>query len=133
MKKLKKLDHSRYPGSDGINSQLLKGLSENIAASLVVIFHNLYHTGCLPSVWKEANISAIYKKGCKKEPENYLPVRLTSIVCKIMESIMKDSLLDFLKNNCILSDRQYGYLPGRSTTLELLTVLDKWTEALDIL
>ena len=46
---------------------------------------------------------------------------------------MKHSLLDFLKNNCISSDRQYGYLPGRSTTLQLLTVLDKWTEALDIL
>ena len=68
MKKLKKLVHNKSPGPDGINSQLLKELSEDIAPSLAVIFQNSYSTGCCPSVWNEANISAIYKKGDKKEP-----------------------------------------------------------------
>ena len=55
MKKLKKLVHNKSPGPDGINSQLLKELSENIAPSLAVIFQNSYSTGCCPSVWNEAN------------------------------------------------------------------------------
>ena len=127
MKKLKKLGYNKSPGPDGINSELLKELSENIAPSLAVIFQNSYNTGYR----KEANISAIHEKGDKKEPENYCPVSLTIIVCKIMESIMKDSLLDFLKNNYISSDQQYRFLLGRSTTLQLLTVLDIWTDAFD--
>ena len=43
-----------------------------------------------------------------------------------MESIIKD-----LKDNNILSNKQYGFLPGRSTVLQLLNVLDQWTEATD--
>ena len=43
-----------------------------------------------------------------------------------MESIIKD-----LKDNNTLSNKQYGFLPGRSTVLQLLNVLDQWTEATD--
>lgn len=66
--------------------QLLKELSENIAPSLAVVFKISYNTGHLLSVWKEANISVIYKKGDKKEPENYYPVSLTNILHKIMKT-----------------------------------------------
>ena len=31
----------------------------------------------------------------------------------------------------LISDKQYGFVGGRSTTLQLLTVMDKWTEILD--
>ena len=61
---------------------------------------------------------------------------LTSITCKIMESLIKqkikETLLEFLKNKNTLPDRQFGLLPGRSTILQLLTILDKWAEALNI-
>ena len=52
-----------------------------------------------------------------------------------MESIIKYHLLKHLKDNNILSNKQYGFLPGRSTVLQLLldqwTDLDQWTEAID--
>ena len=48
-----------------------------------------------------------------------------------MESLIKEIFLEFLKNTNALSDRQFDFLPGRSTVLQLLNVLDKWTEALD--
>ena len=50
---------------------------------------------------------------------------------QIMESLIKETLLEFLKNTNALSDRQFGFLPGKSTALQLLNVLDKWTEALN--
>jgi hypothetical protein len=31
----------------------------------------------------------------------------------------------------LFTKRQYGFISGRSTSLQLLEVLDKWTEALD--
>ena len=48
-----------------------------------------------------------------------------------MEWLIKETLLEFLNNANVLSDRQFGFLPGRSTVLQLLNVLGKWTEALD--
>ena len=67
----------------------------------------------------------------KRDPENYLPISLTSIICKIMESLIKENLLEFLQKTNALSDRQFGFLPGSSPVLQLLNVLAKWTEALD--
>ena len=48
-----------------------------------------------------------------------------------MESLIKENLLEFLQKANVISDRQFGFLPGRSTVLQLLNVLGKWTEALD--
>jgi len=36
-----------------------------------------------------------------------------------------------MKRNNLLSNRQYGFIRGRSTALQLLKVLDTWTEILD--
>ena len=90
-----------------------------------------YDTGIVPSDWKRANITPIYKKDDKEDPESYRPISLTSILCKIMESIIKDHLLKYLKDNNILSNKQYRFLPGRSTVLQLLNALDQRTEASD--
>ena len=48
-----------------------------------------------------------------------------------MESLVKETLLEFLMNTNPLPDRQYGFLPGRATNLLLLNILNKWTEALN--
>ena len=131
LKNLNSLNISKSPGPDLVNAKILKELAEPIAPVLSIIFKTSYESGRLPSKWKEANISAIYKKGDKHDLENYRPISLTSIVCEIMESLIKENLLEFLQKANVISDRQFGFLPGRSTVLQLLNVLGKWTEALD--
>ena len=44
----------------------------------------------------------IHKKGAKNEKENYMPISLTSIVCRIVEKIIKEGIVDydFLRTNC---------------------------------
>ena len=76
-------------------------------APLSVLFQNSYDTGIVPTDWKRANITPIYKKDDKKDPENDRPVSLTSILCKIMESIIKDYLKD-IKDN-ISQRKQYSF------------------------
>ncbi len=39
--------------------------------------------------------------------------------------------MDFMKINKLFTDTQFGFLPGRSSSLQLLKVLDIWTKALD--
>ena len=88
----------KSPGPDDINSRILVELAKSVAPSLSVLFQNSYDTGIVPSDWKRANITPIYKKDDKKDPENDRPVSLTSILCKIMESIIKDHLKDIKDN-----------------------------------
>ena len=61
--------------------------------------------------------------------ENYKPISLTSVVCKIMEIIVRDAIMNHMKMYNLFSNQQFGFLSG-STILQLLNVLDDWTEAL---
>ena len=81
---------------------------------------NFWDKGEKPEDWKT-----------KSDPNNYRPVSLTSICCKKMEKVIRRHLFDFLRQNNILSDKQYCFLPGRSTTLQLLKALDDWIAELD--
>jgi hypothetical protein len=49
-----------------------------------------------------------------------------------MESLVRYDIMKHMKENNLFSDKQYGFISGRSTVLQLLTVLDMWTEMLDI-
>ncbi len=131
MKKLQKLKIDKSPGPDSVHPRLLREVAEEISPALACIFNSSLKSGSLPDDWKTAQVTAIYKKGAKKEPKNYRPVSLTCIVCKIMESIIRDHMLEHMQRNYILSDRQYGFVGGRSTALQLMKVFEEWTDILD--
>ena len=48
-----------------------------------------------------------------------------------MENLVREHIIKFMQDNKLFSSNQYGFITGRSPVLQLLTVLDKWTEALD--
>lgn len=131
-KRLETLNPTKSPGPDHMHPKALKETAAVISKPLEKIYTESLKQGRLPSAWKEASVTAIYKsKGNKHLATNYRPVSLTSIVCKIMEKFIRDSALRFLQSNDILTERQYGFIKGSSTTLQLLTVMDKWTETLE--
>ncbi len=130
-KKLRNLNISKSPGPDGFHPKVLRELSDILNIPLSIIFTKSLNTGKLPDIWKTANVTAIYKKGDKTVAGNYRPVSLTCICCKVLESIIRDSMMDHLLNNKLISDKQFGFVPKRSTVLQLLHVLDEWTETLD--
>jgi hypothetical protein len=71
------------------------------------------------------------KKGAKTAPENYRPVSLTSVSCKVLESLIKDEMLKHLKKHGLLKRSQHGFLPGRSCATNFLEFLEKATKAVD--
>ena len=81
--------------------------------------------GVLPDDWKLGNIIPIYKKGPKKIAENYRPISLTSVLCKMLEKLIRSHVMKHLVDNKLLSPRQYGFISGRSTTTQLLYFIDK--------
>ena len=86
--------------------------------------------GCIPQDWKIAYVSPIFKKGARNEAENYRPIRLTSIACKLTESFVKDSIMTHMRAENLLSSKQYGFVNGRSTTTQMLSYLDKCIDTL---
>ena len=130
-KKLLKLKLNKSPGPDPIHPRVLHDTAETITYPLMLILRTSINTRRLPQEWKIANISAIFKKGYKSYPNNYRAVSLTSVACKILERIIRDYIINHMKENNLFSDKQFGFIGGRSTMLQLLKVIDIWTEILD--
>ena len=72
--------------------------------------------------------STYLQKGRKDEVNNYRPVSLTCILCKVMESIVRDKVMEHFVKNKLFTNKQFGFLKGRSTVSQLLQILDDWTK-----
>ena len=73
----------------------------------------------------------MFKKGKRSEPGNYRPVSLTSILCKILESMIKDKIVEHLQVFNLINDSQHGFMKGRSCLTNLLEYLETVTKLLD--
>ena len=93
------------------------------------VFISSFESGVLTSVWKEAEVIQMFKKGRKNDPANYRPVSLTSSVCKLLEKIIRDDITLHLERNNLLSPAQHGFRAGRSCCTQLLEVMNDWAEA----
>ena len=80
--------------------------------------------------WKLANVSPIFKKGKRNMAENYLPISLTSIACRLMEKILKNQIMEHLINEKLLSMKQHGFVNKRSKVTQLLNYLDKASDSI---
>ena len=82
-------------------------------------------------MWKSATVSPIYKSGSKNDPANYRPISLTSQLCKVLESLMRDRIVRHLENNQLIGETQHGFRKGRSCLTNVLSFLDKVTSSID--
>ena len=129
--KLNKLKIDKSPGPDNLHPRLLKELKEEISVVLALIYNQSLLEGTLPEDWKTANVSAIFKNGVKAMASNYRPVSHTCIICKVLESLVREHIMSHMTRNRLFANAQYGFIPRRSTVMQLLRVLDDWTQTLD--
>nr|VZI48873.1 unnamed protein product [Spirometra erinaceieuropaei] len=130
-RELKNLKEAKSSGPDNIPAKFLKELANELSKPLAHIFRSSFELGKLPSEWKTANIFLIYKGGARNNANNYRPVSLTCICCKIMEAIVKKATMKFLEQGHLLSDLQRGFRQNRSCLSSLLLSTEQWTRALD--
>ena len=82
------LNPNKAAGPDGVETKLLKECAEEMAPILSDIFRKSMEEGEVPSMWREAHIIPIHKKGSKAIMANFRPVALTSVISKIFEKII---------------------------------------------
>ena len=131
LEKINKLKPSTAQGPDYITARVLKENSEVLSYPLSLIFEKSMNTGIVPQDWKLANVTPIFKKGSKSLPENYRPVSLTSICCKLMETVIRDQINDHLTINYLIKPSQHGFMKNKSVTTNLLEFLEKITSITD--
>ena len=115
----------KAPGPDNITPRVLQELADDIAPILTIIYQSSIDTGTLPSDWKEANVTPVFKKGERYEASNYRPVSLTSICCKVLEHIFTSTIMDHLERNNILCRQQHGFRSLHSCETQLLEFSDE--------
>ena len=128
---IKKMRPNKAEGPDEIHARFLRECEKEVSVPLAIIFSKSVADGKIPLDWKRANVVPIHKKGDKGVADNYRPVSLTSLVCKVLESIIKDKIVDFLDENGIIRETQHGFRKGRSCLTNLLEFLDFVTACFD--
>ena len=124
--KLGNLNPIKSPGYDLWHPYFLKELDKPLS----ILFKKSLKEGAHSS-WIRPSINAVYKKGLKSEPGNYRPISMTSVISKIMESIIRDTIVVHLIKNEILSDDQHGFVPGRDCMTQLLLCMEEWTSMVE--
>ena len=120
-KLLEKINISKAAGPDLIPGRMLNMLAPELAPIVHAIFTQSLDTGELPRDWSLANVAPIFKKGNRVLAENYRPVSLTCITCKLFEHIVCRHILDHVEDHKILTNLQHGFRSGRSCETQLIT------------
>ena len=107
-------------------------MKDILAAPLTHLFNKSLREHVVPDTWKTANVTPVFKmKGSKYKTDNYRPISLTSICCRLMESQIKNAIIKHLDQNDIIKDSQHGFTTRRSAVTNLLEYLEKVTSNVD--
>ena len=131
LKLLLNINPNKATGPDSIPGRLLKTCAHELVEVYQLLFQASLYQGIVPDDWKEANIMPLFKKGDKTKAENYRPVSLTSISCKLLEHIVHSNIMDHLDKFDILNDAQHGFRQKRSCETQLIATINDFNECLN--
>jgi len=125
-KKLRSLRIDKAAGADDMSPRILV-----VSFPITCIMNDSIISGVVPDEWKSANVTPIHKSGSKGRVENYRPISLTSQICKIQESIIREAIIEHLDKYQLISNTQYGFRRGGSCLSNLIRFLNKVSGFLD--
>ena len=108
-------------GKDGIKAITIQSLPAIMFRCLLEFYNEVWIKACFPLEWYQCVQIPVLKPG--KDPTNpnsYRPITLTSVLCKIMERMVKNRLVWYLERNSLLTPFQAGFRKNRSTIDQLV-------------
>ena len=129
---IKKLKTGKSCGPDGVRVIMLKEGGEYLRVCLALLFTKLIQEAVFPVHYKRADVAVLYKGG-GKDPTcvgSYRPISLTSILCKVFETLLRNKLYDALEARNFFPSYQFGFRKGRGCTEALLYMYESWLSKL---
>ena len=124
---LTSLDPSKAAGCDGIGPRLLKHCALPLCQPLHHLFSLSISQSYIPAEWRLHLIKPIFKSGDRSLVQNYRPISLLCICSKVLERIVFNHILHFVKER--ISKHQFGFMLHRSTLQQLLLLLNSIVES----
>ena len=124
VKEIINLNTKKATGPDLIHNRLLIAANDVISVHLTRFFNRCLNESVFPSIWKIAAVTPVLKKGDATPCNNYRPISLLSCVGKVLERCVHRHIYRFLMLNNIITPSQSGFLPGESTTSQLLCIYE---------
>ena len=128
---IKRLKLKTKGGPDGIPPSFFINCCDELCYPLSLLFTFSFENSILPAVWLTSFITPIFKKGNPADANNYRPIALTATMCKLMEFVIKDQMVQFLVDKGHISKRQHAFIKHHSTASNLLECLRDWSIGLD--
>jgi len=128
---IKKLKSNLSSGPDNFPPLLCKTLGVHIAKPLSMMFTSFFSVHQIPEVWSKSIVTPVFKTGSPCDPANYRPISLTCVACKLMERVIANQMLSYLRAHNLISKHQHGFLSKHSTVSNLLESVNDWTLALN--
>ena len=88
-------------------------------------------TGIYPDQWKIANVTALFKGGYILDVNNYRPISVLSVMSKILERHVYNSLYSYLTKYYFLTPYQSGFRSGYSCESCLLNMTNNWYKSIN--
>ena len=110
-KAIAKLKNGKASGVDGVIGEIVKYGGEDMVRALVMLFQEVWRREKIPKEWMKGVIFPIFKKGSRKEMNNYRGTLLLSVVGKVFAVVLNDRVLEWAEG--ILVEEQYGFRPNR--------------------
>ena len=111
--------------NDDIPVKIYKCILPYIIKPMTHIINKSLISGIMPARCKKALITPVYKgEGDKLDPGNYRPISILPLIGKCIEYFVNQNLTEYINNNKILNDRQFGFRKDNSTTYLMLELFD---------
>ena len=125
-REIHRLKSAKSAGHDKIPVRLVKDAADVLCTPLASIFNVSFEKGIFPNIWKIAKVSPIFKSGQKTDLCNYRPISVLSVFSKLLERIVHDQVISFMKVNAHFTKSQHAFQKLHSTLTSLINVTDSW-------
>lgn len=119
------------PGMDGIKSQVVKTLNDELSPLLCHLINRMFETGKYPDIFKVAIVTPINKSGRFTDINDYRPVSILSCFNKVAEKIIYRRISNFIEANNILSCMQFGFRQKSNTEFAAAEMVNDLQKLLD--
>jgi len=116
---------------DQIPPLFYKRVAQVILEPRYLIHCRSYEDGAVPECFRKSIVTPIHKKGLKSKVDNYRPVAQSCIACIIFEKLLVDHIFNFLSAQGALDEHQHGFTKGKSTTTQLVAMVQDWAIYID--